>query len=50
MKKILKSIGIVLMIVSLNTISVSLQASSIPDDPPGGIIIPPPPPPPPPIK
>jgi len=45
MKKFLKTIGVVIMMLSLITFSYSTQANSIPEDPPtGGIPLPPPPP------
>lgn len=46
MKKILKSIGIIVMMFTLFTVSYSAQANYLPGDPP--IITPPPPPVPPP--
>lgn len=45
MKKFLKTIGVVIMMLSLITFSYSTQVNSIPEDPPtGGIPLPPPPP------
>lgn len=46
MKKILKSIGVVIMMLSLITISYSAQVNTLPEDPPsgGGTLLPPPPP------
>ena len=45
MKKFLKTIGVVIMMLSLITFSYSTQVNSIPEDPPDGGSIPPPPPP-----
>jgi len=50
MKKILRSISIIVMMFSLITISYSVNANPLQEDPPGGIITPPLPPPPPPGK
>lgn len=44
MKKVFKAIGIVVMMLSLLTVSVSTYANSIPEDPPGTPTLPPPPP------
>jgi len=46
MKKFLKTIGVVIMMLSLITFSYSTQANSLPEDPPSSE----PPPPPPPTK
>jgi len=43
MKKFLKTIGVVIMMLSLITFSYSTQANSTPDDPPTGGTPPPPP-------
>lgn len=46
MKKILRLIGIIVIVISFFAISYSTQANSLPEDPPGTTKPPPPPPPP----